>query len=247
MDHPGRPASWSARVSAALLDGLIVSGLGFVLAIVMVAILGLSGSLMLLTVLVAAGAYYAGSMSRPGTANGQTLGRQSAGIRVVRDDGRPVTLGSALQRDVVLKGVLAPLTLGLDFLWPLGNEAHRSLHDVAAGTRVVDVRPAPAPWRPPLALSPALGRYVHAAQTIEREIFETVRRAQLPYGEVCVEVHALVGLVCRSAERAQPLLVALHQRPVASIERRLWELRGSGKTELIDSLRNQLTVQRRMQ
>ena len=43
------------------------------------------------------------TMSRKGEHNGQTLGKQAAGIRVVRDDGRPIRLGFAVLREVGLK------------------------------------------------------------------------------------------------------------------------------------------------
>src|SRR4051812_11221382 len=131
MDPP-RLASWSSRVSAALLDGLLV--LTTALAIGML----IGGPSILVVLLLVTCAYYAGSMARPGHPNGQTLGKQAAGIRVVRDDGAPVTLRTALERDVLYKGLLGPLTLGLDYLWPLGDRERRALHDVAAGTHVVD-------------------------------------------------------------------------------------------------------------
>jgi uncharacterized RDD family membrane protein YckC len=40
-------------------------------------------------------------MRRPGAHNGQTLGKQLTGIRVVREDGRPMTYGAAVLREWV--------------------------------------------------------------------------------------------------------------------------------------------------
>ena len=49
----------------------------------------------LLLTLIAACTYYTGLTARKGEYNGQTFGKQAAGIRVVRDDGRPIRLGFA--------------------------------------------------------------------------------------------------------------------------------------------------------
>jgi uncharacterized RDD family membrane protein YckC len=218
------------------------------------------GWLVFLLWLIGGGAYYAGTMTRSGRHNGQTLGKQAAGIRVVRDDGEPITLGTVASREWGLKFVGGVATFGVgwmvDSIWPLGEREQRALHDLVVHTHVVDVKPAPVrhpqlpPWpvqAPQQQLAPGLARHLHAARTIEARIGETVRRAQLPYGEVCREVNALVGLMQGSAMRAQMLHDALVETPVASIERRLYELDGSGKTELIDALEQQLVVQRRMQ
>ncbi len=42
-------------------------------------------------------------MMREGDRNGQTLGKQVTGIRVVRDNGQPMSFGWAALREVVLK------------------------------------------------------------------------------------------------------------------------------------------------
>jgi hypothetical protein len=199
-------------------------------------------------------------MTRKGERNGQTFGKQAAGIRVVRDDGEPVTLGTVASREWLLKFVGGTVTFGVgyvvDSLWPLGEREDRALHDLVVHTHVVDVkpqvqlRPQLPPWQvsqPQPQLAPGLARHVYAARNIEARIGDTVRRAQLPYGEVCREVSALVSLMQGSAMRAQMLHDALVETPVASIERRLFELDGSGKAELIDALEQQLVVQRRMQ
>ena len=252
-----RLSGWGPRVGAALLDGLIVWGIVlvalFVAAIVML-ITGSSfdGALPWLVTLVSAGAYYVGSMTRPGEHNGQTLGKQAAGIRVVRKDGHPVTVGTVVLREGLMKGLLGYGTLGIGFvidsLWPLGDRENRALHDYPVKTHVVDVAPPPPPprplpWPPPrpqLQMAPRLARHVHMARAIEARI------AQLPFPEVAHEVSQLVGCLYASAGRAQLLHEALTETSVESIERRLAELEGSGKTELIGALQEQLVVQRRM-
>ena len=77
--------------------------------------------------------------------NGRTLGRMAAGIRVVRANGRPMTLMVATIREVVLKavvfGLLSQATFGLagliDVLWPLIDRENRALHDFGVDTRTV--------------------------------------------------------------------------------------------------------------
>src|SRR5262245_43515448 len=93
-----RNAGWWPRVGAALLDGGVLWVI-MILAIIVSAIVtggdgDAQGWIWLLLFLVGGGSYYAGTMTRRGARNGQTLGKQAAGIRVVRDDGEPVTLGN---------------------------------------------------------------------------------------------------------------------------------------------------------
>jgi uncharacterized RDD family membrane protein YckC len=85
--------------------------------------------------------YYGLLMRRPGTRNGQTWGRQAAGVRVVRDDGRPVTAPFAAWRDYIVKGLLTAVTLGINLLWPLWERENRTLHDLVLRTHVIAVEP----------------------------------------------------------------------------------------------------------
>src|SRR3954469_25022030 len=109
---PERLAGWGTRAGAALLDGLIVWTLVLVAMFVMAMVrvfLGLEAmnfTLWLLIVFLCGSAYYAGTMTRAGERNGQTLGKQTLGIRVVRNDGRPITPGTVALREVLLKFVL---------------------------------------------------------------------------------------------------------------------------------------------
>jgi uncharacterized RDD family membrane protein YckC len=95
-------------------------------------------------------------MQRKGARNGQTLGKQWLGLRVVRVSGEPFGLGWGLLREFVLKvvalwvassvaGALTFFLLGVggiapylaDYLWPLWDDENRALHDMVAETRVV--------------------------------------------------------------------------------------------------------------
>lgn len=84
-------------------------------------------------------------MQRDGERNGQTLGKQWVGIRVVRVDGQPFGWGAALLRELAIKQLLFGVVGGfflsiptlLDWLWPLWDDENRALHDMVASTRVV--------------------------------------------------------------------------------------------------------------
>ena len=106
-----------------------------------------------------------------------------------------------------------------------------------AGTRQLD----------PGTLAPEVRRHLLDARAIEERIRDAIERAELPYEEVSTEVDALVSLMELSASRAQLLYEALEDSPPSRVAGRLRELEGSGKTELIEALEHQLTVQRKME
>jgi uncharacterized RDD family membrane protein YckC len=84
-------------------------------------------------------------MAREGARNGQTLGKQALGIRVAREDGRPMSYGTAVLREWVAKTLVfqlaAAIVLGLatllDYLWPLWDARNQALHDKLASTVVM--------------------------------------------------------------------------------------------------------------
>ena len=130
---------WWQRVGATLLDGLIV---GLPVVVIIIAIDPLVGVLLGLTATLT---YYPLLMMREGQANGQTIGKQVAGIRVVLEAGEPFTYGPAVLREFVIKYLLFGTVGGfflaiptlLDYLWPLWDDENRALHDMLASTRVV--------------------------------------------------------------------------------------------------------------
>ncbi|HST41928.1 MAG TPA: RDD family protein, partial [Conexibacter sp.] len=101
---------------------------------------------------------------RRGARNGQTLGKQAMRIRVVKESGEPVTLGSALMREVVGRQLLIAFTYGLyaviDYAWPLWDRSRQALHDKVAQTRVVLAEPV----RPGSAGTFTTGIDAHAPQ-----------------------------------------------------------------------------------
>jgi uncharacterized RDD family membrane protein YckC len=66
---------------------------------------------------------------------GQTLGKAITGIRVRTRDGGPLSLGTAVLRQIGF--AISVLTAGLGFLLAAVRRDRRALHDLVAGTRVV--------------------------------------------------------------------------------------------------------------
>jgi len=69
--------------------------------------------------------------------NGQTLGKMAMHVRVVRPDGSPITTGQAWGR-AALRTVLGCLWI-VDYIPAFFTDEKTTLHDMAAGTRVVEI------------------------------------------------------------------------------------------------------------
>ena len=69
--------------------------------------------------------------------SGQTLGMMLSGIRIVRTDGREAPLSSILIRNT-LGYLLTVISAGLGFFLAAVNSKGRALHDLIAGTVVVN-------------------------------------------------------------------------------------------------------------
>ena len=149
-------SGWGARVGALLLDGLIAYvppiAVGGGLLAAGTTGTDIAGGIILGVGLLFAWALYASVfMARGGERNGQTLGKQIVGIRVVRDDNSPYDLGTALVRELLVRqllfGVIGGFFFGLaqllDYLWPLWDETNRALHDMIANRHVVRADPTP--------------------------------------------------------------------------------------------------------
>jgi uncharacterized RDD family membrane protein YckC len=155
-------ASWGSRVAAWAIDAVVLLIPIVVLFFVLVAgAVGISGDddfawgaavgrLVLWVILVAVVTllYAPVLMARQGSGNGQTLGKQVVGIRVVPNGGEPMTFWPAAMREVVIKALavgvassfIPALPWFLDNLWPLWDDENRALHDMAASTHVVRAR-----------------------------------------------------------------------------------------------------------
>jgi uncharacterized RDD family membrane protein YckC len=149
----GQPlASWGSRVGATLIDWLVLLVPAVVLAIIVVAIAAgsdtgaiVTGILGFLAYLVVLFIYAPVLMAREGANNGQTWGKQMLGIRVVRDNGQPMSFGWAALREIAVKGlalsiassIIPFIPLFLDYFWPLWDDENRALHDMVCSTHVV--------------------------------------------------------------------------------------------------------------
>jgi uncharacterized RDD family membrane protein YckC len=156
----GQPlASWGSRAGAWFLDWLVLLVPVVILFFVVVAgAWGISGDddvsagaaigatiLYVLLISVVLLLYAPLLMMRQGAHNGQTLGKQMIGIRVVRDSGEPMSFGWAALREVVVKGLLVGIASSiipiipwfLDNFWPLWDDENRALHDMVVSTHVV--------------------------------------------------------------------------------------------------------------
>ena len=145
-------AGWWSRVGATVLDGLILfvpvavlGGGAVAVAVNAGGAVEVIGWALAVLIYVAAVTLYAPLlMARGGERNGQTWGRQIVGIRVVRDSGDQLTLGTAFVRETVVKWLLFGTVGGfffiptlLDWLWPLWDGENRALHDFIVSTHVV--------------------------------------------------------------------------------------------------------------
>jgi uncharacterized RDD family membrane protein YckC len=152
----GQPlASWGSRLGAYLIDALVLIIPAAILAVVIIGgtwdedssaweVVGTS--ILYLLLLSAVVLLYAPLlMMRQGERNGQTLGKQFVGIRVVRDNGEQFGFGWAALREVVVKNLAVGIASSiipiipwfLNFFWPLWDDQNRALHDMAASTHVV--------------------------------------------------------------------------------------------------------------
>ena len=138
-----RPASWSARAAAFVVDVLV--GLGVVAAFVLIAWSTAQRDwLWWLCVSAAAVVLLAIAVNRlllPGV-TGWSLGRALTGIAVVRRDGTAIGPWRLLVRDIA--HLLDTLALFVGWLWPLWDGRGRTFADLLVRTEVRRREPAPA-------------------------------------------------------------------------------------------------------
>ena len=128
------PAGWWSRVGATVIDGLL--GLAVYIPFVLLGDED-SASVPAAVALFAYYVLYAPLMLAFN--NGRTLGKMALNIRVINYDGSPIGFGRALLREVPVKWILGIIPL-IDSLWPLWQNENRALHDLVAGTWVVEDR-----------------------------------------------------------------------------------------------------------
>lgn len=150
--RPQDLAEYPTRALAAIVDALIVAAIQLVVGAIVFVIAVLAGQTAhdaekvvrdnALFIGIPVGFLYAPLlMAREGARNGQTLGKQSLGIRVVRERRAPMDIPQGLLREALGKQILWVVTAGIyllaDLLWPLGDRQRQALHDKIAQTWVV--------------------------------------------------------------------------------------------------------------
>ena len=133
-------AGWWSRVAAQIIDWIIV-------AVIPVAVYFIAfsdstaGSYLLSGLILLVGAiYYALTIGRSGENNGQTIGMQALNIRIVRETGEPMTAGTAILRETLIKGILMAIffiVTILNYLAPLWDDRNQAWHDKIVNTLVV--------------------------------------------------------------------------------------------------------------
>jgi uncharacterized RDD family membrane protein YckC len=142
-------ADRSTRFGASLLDGLIFGALVYAPLLVggVLSALtrarspqeGISGALPYMAVLGLVGftiwMWFTVKLLK---ANGQSIGKKACGIKLVRQDGSPVSVSRVIWLRNVLNGAIGfiPLYAFIDSLFIFG-EAHRCVHDYIADTIVI--------------------------------------------------------------------------------------------------------------
>lgn len=77
--------------------------------------------------------------------NGQTIGKKALGLRVIHDDGTPVTFAGSMLRNLLRIVDLLPVFYLAGMVACVCNRQFKRLGDLAAGTLVVYTRPITAP------------------------------------------------------------------------------------------------------
>ncbi|WP_020405342.1 RDD family protein [Hahella ganghwensis] len=117
---------------------------------------------------------------------GATPGKKWLNLKVVHDDGTPVTLSSSLLRNLLRTADFLPFFYATGLISMLCNGQFKRLGDIAAGTLVVQLTPPqalpsqelPAPMLPPVALTQSEQAAV-IQFTLRQEVLSKPRQAEL--------------------------------------------------------------------
>jgi uncharacterized RDD family membrane protein YckC len=125
-------AGFWRRVAAALIDGILVGIVSWIVTAIFSAISDGAGVAAQILVLIAAYGYYAGMESSSYQA---TVGKIALGIQVTDLNGNRISFGRALGRN--LAEILSALILLIGYIMVAFTEKKQGLHDLIAGTLVV--------------------------------------------------------------------------------------------------------------
>lgn len=98
---------------------------------------------------------------------GRTPGKRSQGLRVVRLDGQPVTIGPILVRNILRIVDFIPGGYGVGVIAMILSRRSQRIGDMAAGTIVIRERPFPTPV--PLVLSSGHAHDLDTASLTQRQ------------------------------------------------------------------------------
>ena len=202
-------AGVGSRALAYVIDVLVMAIalalLGAVLSIVGIAFSGLAAALYFVAAFAVQWGYGAGFE----LAYGRTPGKRAAGIRVVQQNGLPITPAQAAIRNLVRVVDMLPLFFLAGVTSALCDERGRRLGDLAAGTVVVRMRRAPRP----AALIAPLER--HNSFVRDPIVVQACGRITAP------ERDAMLGLALRREHLPLPVRHALFGKLAAHLEARL--------------------------
>ncbi len=155
---PNVSATMARRVTAYFLDGVILAVMAFIVIslawlvirsrylvdwVVWIGPFGSDGGMLLLMTADAVVLFCASLATalQVWLTNGYTVGKWLVHIRIQRTDGQKISLGTALGREVLVKGLLNGLSQGVlnifSLLWVWMAPDHRTVQDYMAGTQVV--------------------------------------------------------------------------------------------------------------
>lgn len=131
---PLTPAGFGVRVLAQLLDVMIRLGITLVVTIVF-SLLGRMGMGIALILIFLLEWFYPVFFEI--ARHGRTPGKKWMGIRVVNDDGTPITFGPSLLRNLLRAVDFLPLAYLTGIIASLCNRQFKRLGDLAAGSMVI--------------------------------------------------------------------------------------------------------------
>lgn len=131
---PLTPAGFGVRILAQLLDILIRFGITAVIFIVLSLLGGMGVGIALILTFLLEWFY---PVFFEVTRQGRTPGKKWMGIRVVNDDGTPITFGPSLLRNLLRVVDFLPMLYLTGIIASLCNRQFKRLGDLAAGSMVI--------------------------------------------------------------------------------------------------------------
>jgi uncharacterized RDD family membrane protein YckC len=131
-------AGWWVRFFAYFVDSLIIGIPAGIIIGILIAVVGkdATGVILILYALyiIAVVAYFVYFWTQR---DGQTIMNKALGIKVVKTDGSPITVGTAIVRYVgyILDSIIFGLPIG--FIWAAFDPNKQAWHDKIAGTYVI--------------------------------------------------------------------------------------------------------------